>query len=523
MRNFTKTFALLTMAAMSMGVMATTVNIPQAMTEYFNFMDAEYSGTYQLEEKDNNDSPTFAYGMGNTRLNTKATFTLNNAATQNCWLTMRTTARDCSADFTLTIKDGDSFNWTKELHINTTNNWYLNHYTNNPNYHRIALGELPAGTLTLEIEVTAVSGSYGGNYGYLAIHGTGQNTIPSNDTVMLKQIKISNQLTDYVYQGTTGTQEPRYEEGKHNIGYIKKGGWSEYIIYCSEACLLDMHMGVKRSNAGTIRVRIYDVTVPETAEYDHTFDVPAGSNDYADETFMLGTKPFTAGVKKVRFDYDRDGDDDPFIFNYNNLKFVKRTAADMTYERTFAHMNLNTFCFPYEIEAGNYTGATFYKILSTTVETSELTSLVLEEHTDDLEAGVPYFYDPEEGETKLVCTYNSGSSTSNPQVGAGGLTGFYLDNTTIPANKYVTVNNQLYKTGAGVTMGEYRAYVDPVAYSRSAMPGRKILRIGNGTTAIEEVGSETATAVRSEKILRDGQILIIRDGRTYNALGQEVR
>lgn len=42
-------------------------------------------------------------------------------------------------------------------------------------------------------------------------------------------------------------------------------------------------------------------------------------------------------------------------------------------------------------------------------------------------------------------------------------------------------------------------------------------------TGEEEMGSVTATAVRSEKILRDGQILIIHDGRTYNALGMEIK
>ena len=42
---------------------------------------------------------------------------------------------------------------------------------------------------------------------------------------------------------------------------------------------------------------------------------------------------------------------------------------------------------------------------------------------------------------------------------------------------------------------------------------------GTASTAIEHVSGDTPSGT---KILRDGQVLILRDGKTYNALGQEV-
>ncbi len=41
------------------------------------------------------------------------------------------------------------------------------------------------------------------------------------------------------------------------------------------------------------------------------------------------------------------------------------------------------------------------------------------------------------------------------------------------------------------------------------------------TSAIDEISQETKTD--SQKLIRDGQILIIRDGKTYNALGIEIK
>ncbi len=191
--------------------------------------------------------------------------------------------------------------------------------------------------------------------------------------------------------------------------------------------------------------------------------------------------------------------------------------ALVTYSREHPHMNLNTLCFPYQIDT--YTGATFYTILSTEVEAGELTKLVLEEHVGALEAGVPYFYDP--SGTELVCYY-SGDAASESTAADGAFVGKFADGSSVPEGSYVTVNNQLYKCGAGVTMGSYRAYVTPEAYSRPALAGRKQLRIG-GNNAPTGVESIQTSATSSQKILRDGQVIIIRGDKMYNVMGQEVR
>jgi hypothetical protein len=51
-------------------------------------------------------------------------------------------------------------------------------------------------------------------------------------------------------------------------------------------------------------------------------------------------------------------------------------------------------------------------------------------------------------------------------------------------------------------------------------PVRFVKAAPGGATGIESVQS---SAVRSQKVLRNGQLLILRDGKTFNATGAEVR
>ena len=50
---------------------------------------------------------------------------------------------------------------------------------------------------------------------------------------------------------------------------------------------------------------------------------------------------------------------------------------------------------------------------------------------------------------------------------------------------------------------------------------RPIMRLGQTATAITIVGAEPQ-ANKAQKIMLDGQLLIIRNGKTYNAMGMIV-
>lgn len=210
--------------------------------------------------------------------------------------------------------------------------------------------------------------------------------------------------------------------------------------------------------------------------------------------------------------------------NVANVKNIQVTSQP-SYVRTHAHMNLNTLCYPYQIDS--YTGATFYTMSYKVVDGEGYpTDVYMEEHTGVLAAGTPYFYVPDEGETELVCYY-SGDREDTPQK-VNGVQGAYDDDTPVPAGSYFTYNNLLWIAGSNVTLAEYRAYVDMDAVGatpRAAAPGHRMLSIRNASAPQVTTGIEN-TAVKldgSQKVIRNGQLFIIRDGKTYNAFGQTVK
>lgn len=96
----------------------------------------------------------------------------------------------------------------------------------------------------------------------------------------------------------------------------------------------------------------------------------------------------------------------------------------------------------------------------------------------------------------------------------GSRVGFYWPNEA-------TVNDY---TGVGLfTNHANKAYLELPASGANSAPRRYVFGENMMPTDIEEVGSETANAARSEKILRNGQLFILRGEHIFNAQGQMVK
>lgn len=79
-------------------------------------------------------------------------------------------------------------------------------------------------------------------------------------------------------------------------------------------------------------------------------------------------------------------------------------------------------------------------------------------------------------------------------------------------------------TGVGqFTNNANKAYLELPASGASMAPRRYVFGESMLPTDIEEVGSETTNAARSEKILRNGQLFILRGEHIFNAQGQMVK
>ena len=96
----------------------------------------------------------------------------------------------------------------------------------------------------------------------------------------------------------------------------------------------------------------------------------------------------------------------------------------------------------------------------------------------------------------------------------------YVLNTQATIGSDLHVGMGMYKY-TGTTLGAHKAYLiyDAPAGSNSA-PARFVFKHENQATGVENVQSGK---VQCTKVIRDGQLIIIKDGKEYNAQGQKLR
>lgn len=176
-----------------------------------------------------------------------------------------------------------------------------------------------------------------------------------------------------------------------------------------------------------------------------------------------------------------------------------------------------TICLPYDVAEGNFTGATFYKVAERTNE-----YVTLEEVTS-LTAGVAYIF--EATGTEINCTYTPGTKVDAPATAtaANVLQGVF-ELATIPAGSWFLNGNQLWSSTGSQTAAANRAYLTDITPAKAApVPGRRRINMpvqANAPTAVDHVQGDKDHGM---KVLRNGQLYIIKNGVKYNAQGQIVK
>ena len=213
--------------------------------------------------------------------------------------------------------------------------------------------------------------------------------------------------------------------------------------------------------------------------------------------------------------------------NYNAIESPEYTitVSASGYTRTVTNGNYGTICLPYG--SSNYSGADFYEIAYAEIKDRDATGLYLDQIEEGaaLVAGKPYIFKATADE--LAVSYE-GAIVDAPVAGEGGLTGTLVD---IPANdvlvgNYIFAQNKFWDASAENWLNANRAYINKTSLlqtkPKNPMQGRRRVKMG-------AEGENTATAVdnaivapNSYKMIEDGQLVIVRDGVKYNAMGQKL-
>ncbi len=217
-------------------------------------------------------------------------------------------------------------------------------------------------------------------------------------------------------------------------------------------------------------------------------------------------------------------------YNSSNPRFTTYTSSQKAvaiykkadYTRAATEGRYGTICLP---QAGQIIGATLYEVAD-----KDDSKIYFDEILNgQMEAGKPYIFLPNSGESQLAVLYTSDEVKSVQP--ANGLVGFIGANADaemdVPVGKYILNANQyrLVEHAGSAKIKSYRSYIDFDAFSDSSMPAPGRRRI-----SMNYYGSQVATCVENaeaneapRKVLINGELFILRGEKMYDATGRIVK
>lgn len=196
------------------------------------------------------------------------------------------------------------------------------------------------------------------------------------------------------------------------------------------------------------------------------------------------------------------------------------------YTRPVTNGNYGTICLPKASDDLSAAGAVFFKVAGKIMDGSKLTQIVFDEVTS-LEAGKPYVFQATSDELNIPLTDDAVAEPDNSS--SNGLFGAFTV-AKVPNSVYVYVlsNNLLYcAKGQAYFVGENRAYFDISqmdAFGGAApAPGRRRVVMHAAEEQVATALDELTTTNSCCKIVRNGQIIIIRNGVQFDVTGRQIK
>ena len=211
---------------------------------------------------------------------------------------------------------------------------------------------------------------------------------------------------------------------------------------------------------------------------------------------------------------------------YGDYDWHNSHLVNLTLHRTFLAANgWYTICLPADISEWNITnafgaGVEVMELTSSAMSGDELQLTFSDAHTW-MSACKPYLIrvaaDVENPSFNAVSFNNAASTTVATTYASmvGSFETMDLDNTKY----YLGPNNYLYQPETSVSMAGYRAYFNLSPSAPAHMPARIVFH-DNSTTDVENVQRDN---VQCTKVLRDGHVHIVREGKIYTLDGQRIQ
>lgn len=242
-----------------------------------------------------------------------------------------------------------------------------------------------------------------------------------------------------------------------------------------------------------------------------------GEEELQSSSVTCGETPSYAGETPVKEHAE---------YNYSFADWspaIALATEDVTYTATFnldgysrnvTSGNYGTICLPKAAES--YTGALMFQLVDKTADDG-----IIIEEVDAMEAGKPYIFLADADQVNVTFT----GDTENAQT-VNGLVGYIGDDFSLTpdgSNRYILAYNKIWMVDEAITMTSNRAYIDMsqiASLPHKVGKRRYVINSKNAPTGIEEIVNSQSSG---RKVIKDGQLFIIRNQSVYNAQGQLIQ
>jgi len=214
--------------------------------------------------------------------------------------------------------------------------------------------------------------------------------------------------------------------------------------------------------------------------------------------------------------------------NSTKLSDYNGSTVDVNLTRSLTNAQYNTFCLPFSLDASQMTtafgeGYDLEELTDVTYD-GEVLGLVFTQR-EALEAGKPYLLQPANNVSNPSFT-GVEIDASTPSDGLDNtfieFHGVYSPTELTGGNKnllFLGAGNELFWPSSTGDLKGFRAYFEVKGSAQKAVRAR-IVKKEDTATGIDQIINDQLPI--TNKFLRNGELLILRDGKTYNAQGMLV-
>jgi len=321
-------------------------------------------------------------------------------------------------------------------------------------------------------------------------------------TIQLRVTAVTGGKTDVLNLFENESYSEAFVQGEDSkkMSYTDASKVFVYTIVDSEVC----------ANKGTNNLYGTEIIVKTNSSAKYKFTVPyvAGSKQY----YLFDAEMFKLTKIESTALYEFDAPATQAVTG----RFYLLDLSE--HPRSVAQDNWGTICFTYAI--GEIEGASLYEFAG--INTAKTTVYADPVELKDIVAGKAYLFKAT-GDAGQVFKYAAMGPVDAP-ITNNGLVGTFEDSTTV-AQSWFVKGEQIIPAAATSTVPQYRAFIPslddilPVG-DQAGAPGRLMFGVKGNPSGLEDVNENRISDVH--KFVNNGQLILIRDGKKYNAQGAQL-